>query len=149
MCTLALNRLCVCLLLACSLSLAANSAVFASDSSKPTSQALDGMRFVGETGELGKKANNPDTITFEGGMFRSTSCEGHGFGPAPYSVTKKGDTYTFTTTLVSADTGKLVWNGTIVGDTVSATFRWTHKRFYIWTIERDYWYKGSRPSAQR
>ena len=147
MCTQALKRLCVCLLLACSLSLAVIYAVSASNNSNSNTHALDGMRFVGETGEIGKKANNPDTITFEDGMFRSTSCEGHGFGPAPYSVKKQGDTYTFTTTLVSADTGKLVWMGTIVGDTLNATFRWTHKRFYVWTIERDYWYKGSRQPA--
>lgn len=134
--------------LVCIFSLVAIEAAFAVDTSNAMSKALDGMKFVGETGEQGEKDHHPDTITFEGGKFRSTSCEGHGFGPAPYSVEKQGDTYKFTTTLVSSDTGTLEWKGTITGDTLKATFRWKHKRWF-WNIERDYWYRGTRRLSQK
>jgi len=123
-------------------------ASFAADASEPTSNTLDGMQFVGETGEEGKKANNPDTISFEGGVFRSSSCEVLGFGPAPYSVEKQGDTYKFSATLVSPDTGTLEFKGTIIGNTANATFRWKHTRWWFWNIDRNYWYKGTRPSSQ-
>ncbi len=143
-----LNRLSAHLMLVCTLSILANIAAFAADTSNPMSKALDGMEFVGETGEQGKKANNPDTISFEEGIFSSTSCERHGFGPAPYSVVKQGDTYKFSATLVSSDTGTLEWQGTIIGNTADATYRWKHKRWF-WTIDRDYWYKGTGPSSQQ
>ena len=143
-----LRHLLVRLILVCAFSMLANMTASAADDPKPTSNALDGMQFVGETGEQGKKANNPDTISFEGGIFSSTSCERHGFGPAPYSVVKQGDTYKFSATLVSSDTGTLEWQGTIIGNTADATFRWKHKRWF-WTIDRDYWYKGTGPSSQQ
>jgi hypothetical protein len=143
-----LRRLSALLILVCTFFMLANLTAFAVDASKPTSNVLDGMKFVGETGEEGKKANNPDTISFEGGVFRSSSCEVLGFGPAPYSVVKQGDTYKFSATLVSSDTGTLEWQGTIIGNTADATFRWKHKRWF-WTIDRDYWYKGTGPSSQQ
>ncbi len=127
----------------------ANLTAFAVDASKPTSNVLDGMKFVGETGEEGKKANNPDTISFEGGVFRSSSCEVLGFGPGAYSVEKQGDTYKFTATLVSPDTGTLEWNGTITGNTANGKIRWQHTRWYVWKIDRNYWYKGTSPSSQQ
>ncbi len=123
----------------------ANVTAFAVNASKPTSNVLDGMKFVGETGEEGKKANNPDTISFEGGVFRSSRCEVLGFGPGTYSVEKQGDTYKFTATLVSPDTGTLEWNGTITGNTVNGKIRWQHTRWLVWKIDRNYWYKGTRP----
>jgi hypothetical protein len=126
----------------------ANVTASAANPPNQTSKVLDGMVFVGETGEQGKNANNPDTISFEGGVFRSTSCSGHGFGPAPYNVVKQGESYKFSTTLVSSDTGTLEWTGTITGGQASATFRWKHKRWF-WNIERDYWYKGTMPSSQQ
>jgi len=137
------------LVLAGTLLVFANITAFALDASNPMSKALDGMQFVGETGEEGKKANNPDTISFEGGVFRSSSCEVLGFGPAPYSVEKQGDTYKFSATLVSPDTGTLEFKGTIIGNTANATFRWKHTRWYFWNIDRNYWYKGTRPSSQQ
>ena len=60
-----LKRLSVLLILFCTFSMSANMTAFAVDASKPTSNILDGIQFVGETGEEGKKANNPDTISFD------------------------------------------------------------------------------------
>lgn len=144
----ALTRLSVLLIVFFTLSILANMTAFAVDDSKPTSNALDGMRFVGETGEVGKKANNPDTISFEEGVFRSSSCEVLGFGPAPYSVQKQGDTYRFSATLISPDTGTLEFKGTIIGKTADAKFRWKHTRWWFWKIDRNYWFKGTKPSSQ-
>lgn len=129
--------------LVCIFCLIANKTGLTAETTSSMNKALDGMKFVGETGEQGKKSNNPDTITFEAGKFRSTSCEGHGFGPAPYTVEKQGDTYMFSATLTSSDTGTLDWTGTIIGGKLEASFRWKHKRWF-WNIERDYWYKGTR-----
>lgn len=147
--TAQLKHLFVQFMLACTISMLANVSAFAVDSSISTSNALDGMHFIGETGETGKEANNPDTISFEGGMFRSSSCEALGFGPAPYSVEKQGDTYKFSATLVSADTGTLEFQGTITEGTADATFRWRHTRWFLWNIDRTYWYRGTAPSSQQ
>jgi hypothetical protein len=149
MCAATLKRLSDLVILFCTFSMFANMTAFAVDASKPTSNILDGMQFVGETGEEGKKANNPDTISFEAGVFRSSSCEVLGFGPGAYSVEKQGDTYNFSATLVSPDTGTLEWKGTITGNTAKGKVRWKHTRWYVWKIDRNYWYKGTRPSSQQ
>jgi hypothetical protein len=142
------KRLCSRFVLVCSLSVLANITALAADPSNSMSKALDGAKFVGETGEQRKGDHHADTITFKDGIFRSLDCENWGFGSAPYSVEQQGETYLFTSTLVSPDLGTLEWKGTIIGDTANGTFRWTHKRWYG-TIKRDYWFKGTRPSSQQ
>ncbi len=104
---------------------------------------LNGWQFKGETGEQGKNEHHEDVITFKDGMFRSLDCEEWGFGPAPYTVTKEGESYRFSAVLPSRNRGTLEWQGTITGDSATATFRWLHKRWY-WTIDRQYWFKGKR-----
>jgi len=141
-----LNRLSAHLVLVCTISILANIAAFAADTSNPMSKALDGMEFVGETGEQGKGKDHPDTIFFEDGKFVSRHCVR--FIPGPYSVEKQDDTYKFSSTMVSPDRGALEWKGTIIGNKINATYRWKHKRWF-WTIERDYWYKGTEPSSQQ
>lgn len=121
------------------------STAFAAEKVRTPSQALDGLQFEGETGEQGKGDHHPDTITFKGGMFRSLDCESYGFGPAPYSVVRKENVFEFKATLVSPDLGRLEWVGSISGDVATGTFRWKHKRLF-WTIERNYWFKGTRRS---
>lgn len=116
---------------------------FAAGLPGPGERLLDGFAFTGQTGEQGKGDHHSDTITFENGQFRSLDCENWGFGPAPYTATRSGDTYTFKAILRSADRGTLEWNGTIVGDTATAKFRWQHERWY-WDIDRHYWFEGTR-----
>jgi len=149
MCAAILNRLSAHFIFLCTLFILTNMAVLAAETPAPTSNALDGMKFVGETGEKGKKANNPDTISFEGGVFRSSSCEALGFNPGTYSVEKRGENYHFSATLLSPDTGTLEFSGTIIGNTANAIFRWRHTRWYVWKIDRSYWYKGTRPSSHQ
>ena len=127
--------------------LIANTATFAATSADSKQDALDGLQFKGETGERGKGDHHEDTITFNEGQFRSIDCENWGFGSAPYSVKKEGNSYHFSATLLSPDRGKLEWKGTITGDTAEASFRWLHKRWY-WNIDRQYWFKGTRYTGQ-
>lgn len=122
-------------------------AAFAADAPPSRNDALDGLQFKGETGEQGKGDDHQDTISFKDGQFRSLDCEIWGFGPAPYSVKKEGESYRFSATLLSPDRGTLEWTGTITGDTAEGTFRWLHKRWY-WTIDRQYWFKGTRHASQ-
>ena len=120
-------------------------AITGSASELPASKQdpLDGQQFKGVTGEQGKGQDHEDTISFNDGVFRSLDCEGWGFGPAPYTVEKIGDSYHFTSTLLSPDRGRLEWTGTITGEKAEATFRWIHERWY-WDINRSYWFKGIR-----
>lgn len=122
-------------------------AAFAADAPTSKNDPLDGLQFKGETGEQGKGDHHEDTITFKDGQFRSLDCESWGFGPAPYSVKKEGDSYHFSATLLSPKRGRLEWKGTITGDAAEGNFRWLHKRWY-WTIDRQYWFKGTRHSGQ-
>lgn len=125
----------------------ANIAAFAADASASKNDPLDGLQFKGQTGEQGKGDHHEDTITFKDGQFRSLDCENWGFGPAPYTVRKDGESYHFSATLLSPDRGKLEWKGIITGDTAEATFRWLHERWY-WTIDRQYWFKGTGHPGQ-
>ena len=109
---------------------------------------LDGLRFAGMTGEKGKGDHHPDTITFKDGVFRSLDCENWGFGPAPYTVEKRGDALYFTSTLLSPKRGRLEWKGKIAGAKATATFRWKHERWY-WNIDREYWFEGTRQTGKR
>lgn len=120
----------------------------AADAPSRTADPLDGLQFTGQTGEKGKGDHHQDTITFRNGMFRSLDCENWGFGAGRYAAEKKGDAYHFKSTLMSPSRGKLEWTGKVVGNKATATFRWTHERWY-WTIERDYWFEGTRQAAER
>ena len=131
----------------CTFLVIASIAAFAADAPTSKNDPLDGLQFKGQTGEQGKGSNTEDTITFKDGQFRSLSCENWGFGPAPYSVKKEGESYHFSATLLSPDHGKLEWKGTITGDTAEATFRWLKKRWY-WNIDRQYWFNGTRHTGQ-
>lgn len=120
----------------------------AADAPSHATDPLDGMQFEGLTGEKGKSDHHPDTITFKNGVFRSLACEDWGFGPASYTVEKKGDALHFGSTLLSPKRGRLEWKGKIVGDKATATFRWRHERWY-WTIDREYWFEGTRQAGNR
>lgn len=131
----------------CTLLVLFNLDTFAVDPPTAKQMNLDGLQFKGKTGEQGKEVHHEDTIVFENGQFRSLDCESWGFGSAPYSVRKDGDSYHFKAALPSPDRGTLEWHGTITGDVATATFRWFHERWY-WNIDRQYWFEGTRHSDQ-
>jgi len=91
--------------------------------------ALDGKTFVGETGEKGKAASakkEKDTLHFANGKFHSTGCDPYGFTAAPYTATAAADgTVHWTSESTSAKEGKIVWQGSVKGDTLTGTYIWT------------------------
>ena len=83
--------------------------------------ALEGRRFDGVFIQRGKTSGDADTLTFQGGRFRSSACDRYGYGDAPYRVTAQGDALVFETETESPKYGKLVWRGIVRGDKLDAT----------------------------
>ncbi len=83
--------------------------------------ALDGRRFDGVFIQRGKTSGDADTLTFQGGRFRSSACDRYGYGDAPYRASVQGDGFTFEAETESPKYGKLVWRGTVRGDKLDAT----------------------------
>jgi len=92
---------------------------------------LDGRRFVGDFGPIGKPATDEgDLITFAGGRFHSAQCDQWGFDKGEYRAVKDGDTIRFEATTVSDDHGRLHWRGSIRGAALEGHF--THYRKPSW-----------------
>jgi len=106
------------------------------------SHILDGKTFIGPTGEKGKKVHHEDVLRFGDGKFTSSECFQYGFKGGPYTTTIKGDTIYFQAETISPTHGKMVWQGTLKGDTLEVTYTWTKERWF-WTTFREYWFKGT------
>jgi len=104
---------------------------------------LDGITFVGPTGEKGKEAEGEDELRFDNGMLVSVGCADWGFGASSYRAKVEGDTINFTSEMTSAKHGKIVWKGTVKGDTINATYVWTKKRWYWKNAHQEKWLKGT------
>jgi hypothetical protein len=99
---------------------------------------LDGKTFVGESGEKGQTKSEAEQIDFKGGTFHSKNCDPYGFAPAPYKATSRAGVTTFEATTTSAKEGKIVWKGTVKGDTLEGTLLWTKAG----QKDIEYWVKG-------
>jgi len=106
------------------------------------SHILDGKTFIGPTGEKGKKVHHEDVLRFGDGRFTSSECFQYGFKGGPYTTTIEGDTIYFQAETISPTHGKMVWQGTLKGDTLEVTYTWTKERWF-WTTFREYWFKGT------
>ena len=106
------------------------------------SHILDGKTFIGPTGEKGKKVHHEDVLRFSDGKFTSSECFQYGFKGGPYTTTIEGDTIYFQAETISPTHGKMVWQGTLKGDTLEVTYTWT-KEHWFWTTFREYWFKGT------
>ena len=106
------------------------------------SHILDGKKFIGPTGEKGKKVHHEDVLTFSDGKFTSSECFQYGFKGGPYTATAEADSIHFHAETASPTHGKMMWKGTLQGDTLTVTYSWTKKR-WLWTTFREYWFKGS------
>lgn len=96
---------------------------------------LDGKVFIGDAGEKGKPADEKDdVITFQDGMFHSKVCDQWGYSKGAYRATAEGDVITFETETVSPKDGRLVWKGTVKGDSLEGVF--THYR-KPWLLRRN------------
>lgn len=83
--------------------------------------SLDGRRFNGVFLERGKTSGDADTLTFQGGRFRSSACDRYGYSDAPYKASAVGDAVAFEAETVSPKYGKLQWKGVVRGDKLDAT----------------------------
>jgi hypothetical protein len=112
------------------------------EAASPASASLDGKKFVGPTGEKGKKVHHIDAFSFSDGKFTSSACFQYGFKSGPYTATVEGDFIHFQAETSSPTHGKMVWKGTLDGDTLDVSYTWTKQR-WLWTTFREYWFKGS------
>jgi hypothetical protein len=117
-------------------------ALLAAKGVEPASGLLDGKEFVGPTGEKGKAVHHEDVLGFHDGIFTSSECFEYGFKGGPYTATIDGDSIHFQAVTISPTHGKMVWKGTVKGDTLNVTYTWTKKR-WLWTTHREYWFTGS------
>ena len=122
---------------------AAMVALWAIGQVQASTSLLDGKTFVGPTGEKGKEAEAEDELRFENGMLVSVGCADWGFGASSYQTKVAGDTINFSSEMTSAKHGKIVWNGTVKGDTINATYVWTKKRWYWKDAHQEKWLKGT------
>ena len=102
---------------------------------------LDGMKFTGETGKIGKKSSEKDEVSFENGQFTSDGCQEYGFGSGTYETTVEGDTTHFVADTYSKKTGRITWVGTVTGDKLNATYLWYKKGKYS-EPKQIKWFKG-------
>jgi hypothetical protein len=82
---------------------------------------LEGRRFDGVFIQRGKTSGDADTLTFQGGRFRSSACDRYGYGDAPYRTSALGDAVMFEAETESPKYGKLVWRGVVRGDKLDAS----------------------------
>lgn len=108
------------------------------------SYLLDGKTFIGKNGEKGQALDphEDEELIFHNGRFKSVSCDPYNFGSSEYSTTVVGNVIHFKALTESPTHGKIVWQGTVDGDTAVVTFVWTKERWY-WDIRREYWFKGT------
>jgi len=116
--------------------------VFSLTSTIAMAGVLDGKTYTGPTGKLGKAANDEEEIRFMNGNFYSVGCAEWGFGEAAYSAQVAGDTISFEAVTTSPKHGKIVWAGTVKGNKVDATYKWTKKGLFG-TRKQDKWFKGT------
>lgn len=103
---------------------------------------LDGRQFKAgivkvDAEQDGKKPPLGDQLMFSDGMFSSAVCKRYNFTAAPYWVRVEGDRVHFLAELTSPTDGRMLWKGSIRGDTLEGTMRWTKKRWY-WTIDTEH-----------
>lgn len=82
---------------------------------------LDGRRFDGIVLECGKTSGDADTLSFEGGRFRSSACDRYGYGDGPYRATESAGAIAFESETESPKYGKLLWRGVVRGARMDAT----------------------------
>ena len=112
-----LTKVIMCIILVTMFSITAPLTLFAGES-------LEGKTFVtlldGED----------DVLTFQNGMFNSSSCEEWGYRPGKYTTTGSGDSLSFEATTTSEKHGGMVWTGTVQGDTIKGGYLWTKEGWF-------------------
>jgi hypothetical protein len=111
--------------------------------------ALDGKAFVADAGLKGKDADEKgDVITFRDGKFHSSACDQWGYGKGAYRASAAGDAVSFEAETTSEKDGRLVWKGTVRGDTIEGTFV-HHRKGWLLNPNpepQEHWFKGKAKS---
>ncbi len=109
-----------------------------------TSGALDGRSYTGKTGEVGKEATEDEEIVFKDGKLHSVGCEPWGFNDGDYKAMRsgEGDKIHFEAETESPKHGKIVWKGTVEGDSIDVLYTWT-KKGWLGTKTKEKWFKGT------
>ena len=123
-----------------------SSSIHATDSATVDSDIdgpLDGMTFIGAVGPDGEPKDIPDVFVFENGTFVSKECELRCKYPArPYFIRVNGTKTEFISeTQCPYKDAKIVWRGTVDGDTIKGKSTWVVKRWY-WTVENTLEFEG-------
>ena len=104
---------------------------------------LDGMRFIGPTGEKGEEAYGDEELTFYDGKLYSVDCARWGFGEGQVTTKIEEDgAVHFTAETRSEKYGKIIWEGVVTGDAIDAVYTWRKEGWFVETI-REYWFKGT------
>ncbi len=124
---------------------ASESDLSADDTSQTRTETgpLDGLTFIGALGPDGKPKDIKDSFVFENGTFVSKECELKCEYPArPYFVRQNGTKTEFISeTQCPYKDAKIVWRGTVEGDTIKGKSTWVVKRWY-WTVENTFEFEG-------
>lgn len=114
----------------------------------PTTVYLDGLRFKAGIVSIEDGPENAleDTLIFRDGKFSSVICQRYNFAAAPYWIRTEGGTIHFLAELNSPTDGRMIWKGTVSGDKLDGTMRWTRKRWY-WTIDVEHRIQGQLDNA--
>ena len=100
--------------------------------------SLDGKVFVGEIGKKGQKTGDKDDLIFKDGKFLSTACAKYGFTEAPYTAMAGEKKTSFETETLSPTGGTMKWKGTVQGEMVTATVKWSKPG----NPPQELWYRG-------
>ena len=103
---------------------------------------LDGMRFVGPTGEKGEAAYGDEELSFYDGKLYSVDCARWGFGEGQVTTRVRDDGIHFEAETRSEKYGRIEWNGVVRGDHIEAVYTWRKEGWFVKTV-REYWFEGT------
>lgn len=104
---------------------------------------LDGMTFVGPTGEVGEEAYGDERLAFYEGKLYSEDCARWGFGEGAVTLRQEGDRVHFQAETQSQRYGRIVWEGVVTGDRIEAVYTWRKQGWFVEKV-RQYWFTGTR-----
>lgn len=109
--------------------------------SAPTA-VLDGMVFVGKTGEQGGQFEEQNELVFKDGKLYSSSCASRGFGAGEYETLQENGQIRFRSIIHSPEQGEILWQGTVNGKVADATYIWTRERWWWKDVIKRFWFIG-------
>ena len=71
-----------------------------------------------------------DVLTFQDGMFHSSSCDDWGFGQGQYTTQQTDNGIAFQAKTNSEKHGTMVWTGTVQGDSIKGSYLWTKEGWF-------------------